>query len=105
NSTYAAAPPVSQSFTIDPEQTSTTLAVTPNPAGLGQPVTLTAQISPPPSAGKVTFLEGAGVLGPAAVGGASPSLTTGLPAAPAHTLRAWYSGGPSYTGSASPATA
>src|ERR1022692_1508187 len=105
NATYAAAPPVSQSFTIDPEQTSTTLAVTPNPAGLGQPVTLTAQISPPPSAGKVTFYDGAGVLGSVAVAGGSASLTTSLPAAAAHTLRAWYSGGPSYTGSASPATA
>src|ERR1022692_3638931 len=105
NATYAAAPPVSQSFTIAPEQTSTTLAVTPNPAGLGQPVTLTAQISPPPSAGKVTFYDGAGVLGSVAVAGGSASLTTSLPAAAAHTLRAWYSGGPSYTGSASPATA
>src|ERR1039458_7346881 len=105
NATYAAAPPVSQSFTIAPEQTSTTLAVTPNPAGLAQPVTLTAQISPPPSAGKVTFYDGAGVLGSVAVAGGSASLTTSLPAAAAHTLRAWYSGGPSYTGSASPATA
>ena len=92
-------------ITIAPEQTSTTLAVTPNPAGLGQPVTLTAQISPPPSAGKVTFYDGNTVLGSVAVSGGSAGLTTSLLSASAHTLRASYSGNPTYAGSRSSATA
>jgi Bacterial Ig-like domain (group 3)/FG-GAP-like repeat/Putative Ig domain/FG-GAP repeat len=90
---------------IAPESTSTTLAVTPNPAGLGQPVTLTAQIVPAPGAGKVTFYDGTAVLGSASVAGGSASLTSNLPIAAAHTLRAAYGGNPSYTGSASTATA
>jgi hypothetical protein len=105
NATYAAAPPVSQSFTIAPEPTSTALAVTPNPALFGQPVTLTAQISPAPGAGKVSFYDGVAVLGSATVAGGSASLTTSLLSAAAHTLRAQYSGNPTYVGSASASTA
>jgi hypothetical protein len=105
DATYAAAAPVSQSFTIAAEPTSTTLSVTPNPVGLGQPVTLTAQVSPAPSAGRVTFYDGAAVLDSVAVAGGSASLTTSLPTAAAHMLRAWYGGNPSYASSASSATA
>ena len=90
-------------MSIGAELTSTTLTVAPNPALLGQPVTLTAQISPPPGVGRVTFYNGATVLGSAAVVGGSASLTTSLQTAASHTLRAWYDGNPSYTGSASTA--
>jgi polyvinyl alcohol dehydrogenase (cytochrome) len=85
--------------------TSTALAVAPNPAGLGQPVTLTAQISPAPGAGQVTFYDGTAALGLVAVAGGSASLTTSLLTAAAHTLRAYYGGNPSYTSSTSAATA
>src|ERR1700691_4652841 len=86
---------------IAAEGTATTLSVAPNPALLGQPVTLTAQIFPAPGSGTVTFYDGAAVLGSVAATSGSGSLNTRpLPAA-AHTLRAGYSGNPSYTGSAS----
>jgi outer membrane protein assembly factor BamB len=105
NATYAAAPPVSQSFAIAPAGTSTTLSVMPSPALLGQPVTLTAQISPAPGTGKVTFYDGVAVLGSVTVAGGSASLTTSQSTAAAHTLRASYGGSPSFTGSASTPTA
>ena len=89
---------------ISVEGTSTTLAVTPNPAWLGQPVTLTAQISPPPGAGKVTFYDGTNVLGSVMVAGGSASLTTSLLTSATHTLRARYDGNLSYASSASTAT-
>jgi polyvinyl alcohol dehydrogenase (cytochrome) len=84
--------------------TSTTLSVTPNPAGLGQPVTLTAQVSPAPGVGNATFYDETAVLGSAAVAGGSASLTTSLLTAAAHTLFARYDGNPSYASSASPTT-
>ena len=108
NAIYAAAPPVSQSFTIAPEpaeETATTLAVMPNPASLGQPVTLTAQISPPPGAGMVTFYDGANVLGSITVAGGSASLSTSVLTAATHTLRAQYDGNPPYANSISQSTA
>ena len=43
--------------------TTTTLAATPNPSVLGQPVTLTATVSPSAATGKVTFYDGTTVLG------------------------------------------
>jgi len=82
-------------------QTTTALAVTPNPALLGQPLTLTAQISPPSGAGNVTFYDGVTVLGAVTVVGGSASLTASLQTAAVHTLRALFSGNPSYAGSAS----
>jgi polyvinyl alcohol dehydrogenase (cytochrome) len=85
--------------------TSTTLGVAPNPAGLGQPVTLTAQISPAPGAGEVTFYDGTNILGLVAAAGGSASLTTSLLSAAGHTLRAYYGGNPSYASSTSPAIA
>ena len=68
-------------------------------------MTLTAQIAPAPGAGKVTFYDGTAVLGSVAVAGGSASLTTSLLSAAGHTLRAWYSGNPSYTSSVSTAMA
>ncbi|HUE23965.1 MAG TPA: FG-GAP-like repeat-containing protein [Bryobacteraceae bacterium] len=89
---------------IAAQQTSTTLAVAPNPAWLGQPVTLTAQISPPPGTGSVSFYDGVAVLDSVAVVGGSASLTTSLQTAAVHNLRASYNANPSYAGSASTVT-
>jgi outer membrane protein assembly factor BamB len=88
---------------IAAEITTTTLSAAPNPAGLGQPVTLTAQISPPPGTGTAIFYDGITVLGSAAVANGFASLTTSPQTAAAHTLRAWYEGSTSYTGSGSTA--
>ena len=55
--------------------TSTVLSASPSPANLGQQVTLSAQVSPAPGSGIVTFYDGIAVLG-------SASAATALPAYP-----------------------
>ena len=84
-------------------QTSPTLAlsVSPNPASLGQPVTLTANVSPAPtgaSLGTVTFFNGATLLGTGNVNANGVANLTygGLPAGALH-LTAAYSGNTSLT--------
>ncbi len=94
-----------------PIPTVTTLSVTPNPPSLGQAATITAHISPQVNAGKVTFYDGAVVLGTATASGGSASITTQLLPAGANALMARFDGSPSATpassfaGSASAATA
>jgi hypothetical protein len=58
--------------------TTTTLASSSNPASFGQPVMLTATISPAPGAGSVMFYDGTTVLGTKAVTSGQASLTTSL---------------------------
>jgi TatA/E family protein of Tat protein translocase len=81
-----------------PTQTTPTLSlsVSPNPASLGQPVTLTANVSPAPSGaslGTVTFFNGATLLGTGNVNANGVANLTygGLPAGALH-LTAAYSG-------------
>jgi TatA/E family protein of Tat protein translocase len=81
-----------------PTQTTPTLSlsVSPNPACLGQPVTLTANVSPAPSGaslGTVTFFNGATLLGTGNVNANGVANLTygGLPAGALH-LTAAYSG-------------
>lgn len=81
-----------------------TLTAAPNPAALGQPVNLTAVISPTPTGstlGTVTFFNGSTMLG---TGNVNPSgiamlVANGLPPG-ALSLTAAYSGTPSLGGSA-----
>lgn len=86
-----------------PTQTTPTLSlsVSPNPASLGQPVTLTANLSPAPtgaSLGTVTFFNGATLLGTGNVNanGVANLTSGGLPAGALH-LTAAYSGNPTLT--------
>lgn len=86
-----------------PTQTMPTLSlsVSPNPAALGQPVTLTANVSPAPSGasmGTVTFFNGATLLGTGNVNANGVANLTygGLPAGALH-LTAAYSGNTSLT--------
>lgn len=77
------------------------LSVSPNPASLGQPVTLTANVSPAPtgaSLGTVTFFNGATLLGTGNVNanGVANLTFAGLPAGALH-LTAAYSGNTSLT--------
>jgi phospholipase C len=89
---------------VAPAQTSTTLSVPANQVSLGQLVTLTAQISPPPTSGNVTFTYGVAILGTAPVSNGSASLIASLPAGAGPLVTAIYTGGASFTSSVSAPT-
>src|SRR4029453_4708025 len=85
--------------------TATALASSLNPSTYGQPVTLTATVSPSlgPS-GTVQFFDGGNPLGGAvALSGGTASLTTATLGAGAHSITVSYSGNGNFTGSASSA--
>src|SRR5262249_25931175 len=73
NATYNAStsPAVNQVVGSAPnkQSSSTSLSVSPNPANVGQPVTLTAFVSPGNATGIVTFTDGAATVGVANVSG------------------------------------
>ncbi len=90
--------------------TSTTLTAAPNPAGLGQPVTLSATVASgmgaPASgaapAGTVDFLDGGVKIGAGTLNGAGrAALTTTTLGLGTHTLTAFYEGSGSLNGSVS----
>ncbi len=68
----------------------------PNPAGYGQPVILTATVTAG-ATGKVTFYDGATVLGVAALTGTQATLTTVLLPSGTRSLQAHYWGDASYS--------
>lgn len=77
--------------------TATTVTASANPAIAGQPVTLRATVSPPPSRGTVTFRSGGTVLG---VVPAGKQLTVSLPAG-THLITADFSGDVAHAASTS----
>jgi hypothetical protein len=81
--------------------TAITLSSSSNPAKFGSPVTLTALVTPSAANGKVTFYDGVTVLGTSAVTSGGAALTTSLMASGAHSVKAYYSGGPDYISSTS----
>jgi hypothetical protein len=68
----------------------------PNPSTYGAAVTVTATVTPSAATGRVTFYDGATVLGDGAVSGSQALLTTHLLATGTRSLRAHYSGDSSY---------
>ena len=95
---------------VDPAATSTALASSVNPSGVGQPVTFTATVTAiPPGAGtpvgNVQFFDGAVPLGlPVALAGGQAQLTTSSLAAGPHSITAVYlPGNANFLGSTSPA--
>jgi hypothetical protein len=83
------------SWTAASTPSALTLSATPSPSIFGQPVTLTATVSPTAASGRVTFYDGASILGGAAVASGTAALTTLLPAG-TRSLRAYYSGDTTY---------
>jgi uncharacterized repeat protein (TIGR01451 family) len=83
--------------------TTTTLTVvaTPNPPTLSDPVTLTATVSPPPAAGKVTFYDGTTILGVSGVTAGNATLVTRLLPPGTRSLQARYWGDASFNASTS----
>jgi hypothetical protein len=97
---------------FNPETTSTALTSSANPSVFGQPVTLTATVTPSSGggaepSGTVAFLDGTTQIGTGTLNGGSPdvaTLTTAL-AVGGHSLTAAYGGGGGFLGSTSPALA
>jgi Concanavalin A-like lectin/glucanases superfamily/Bacterial Ig-like domain (group 3)/MBG domain (YGX type)/WD40-like Beta Propeller Repeat len=82
---------------VAPASTVTSVAASPNPVGLDQPLTLTASIAvvapgAGTPAGSVTFFDGGTPLGAVALSGGTASLTTNGLAAGSHSVSALYSG-------------
>jgi hypothetical protein len=89
-------------------QTTTTLAVSPNPVQLNQPLTLTATVAPvaPGSgtpSGSVDFYSGSNLIGATTLSGGVASLTLSSLSPGAHSLTAAYLGEADYAASTSPA--
>ncbi|WP_433293700.1 Ig-like domain repeat protein [Pseudonocardia sp. CA-142604] len=88
--------PASVTITYTSPISTTTLAVSPNPAVVGQPVTLTATVtcSVPTDTGTVTFYDGDAVIGTDSVTGSDvATLTTSSLSIGSHTLTAKFVGG------------
>ncbi len=82
--------------------TTTTLATSPaGSVGFGQAVVLTATVSPAGGTGKVTFYDGAMVIGTATLSGTTATLTTTLLEGGARSLRAYYLGDVNFSASLS----
>jgi hypothetical protein len=83
--------------------TSTTSVVSSlNPSTYGQAVTFTASVTPSTATGKVTFKDGAAILGTASLAGGKAAFTTSKLAAGTHSITAVYSGDSHFGGSTSP---
>jgi len=81
--------------------TATSLSVSPLNAILGQPVTLTATVTPSSASGTVTFRDGTNPIGTAPLNNGSAVLTTTGLAAGSHSLSATYGGDSNFNGSTS----
>jgi hypothetical protein len=85
--------------------TTTALSASSTTPTFGQSVTLTASVNPASAAGAVQFLDGATVLGTAALSGGSAAISTSSLAVGSHSITAVYGGDAGDTGSSSSAIA
>lgn len=81
--------------------TTTTLVASPNPANLGDPVTLTATISSNLATGTVSFFDGPNFIGTGIVSNGTASIVVNNFTLGAHVLVAVYSGDGNFAGSVS----
>jgi hypothetical protein len=72
--------------------TTVTLSTSASTVVLGQPVTLTASVSPSTATGKITFYDGASLLGTRVLANGQAALATSLLGFGARSLRAYYGG-------------
>jgi hypothetical protein len=104
NGQYAAAAPVSQTFTVTQASTMLVLTSNSNPSARGQSVTFAATIMPQnggQATGTITFKEGTTVLGTVAVSENLATLTTSALAMGTNHINAVYSGDGNFIGSTS----
>jgi hypothetical protein len=78
-----------------------TLGSSLNPSVAGQLVTFSATVAPASATGSLQFLDGATVIGTAALGGGTASLSTAALAAGSHSITAVYGGDANYNGASS----
>ena len=92
NATYAAATPVPQLFNIVGQAASVVLSSSTNAVQLGQPVTLTANVTPSTAAGAITFYDGVNVLGTGKIAGGIATFLTRALAPGNRSIRAYFGG-------------
>jgi hypothetical protein len=88
-------------LTIVTAPTTTTLTTSTASAQYGDPVTLTATVSPSGATGAVTFMQGAKVLGTGTISGGVATLTTSSLPAGTYTITSSYQGDTDYGASTS----
>ena len=92
---------VKGTLTIVANSTATALAINPTSSQYGDPVTLTATVTPSAATGTINFVEGSIVLGTGTVSGGVATLTTTAIHAGAYTIKADYLGDGNYGDSTS----
>jgi hypothetical protein len=96
---------LSAEFSLNNVLSSTiTLAGSPNPSTFGAPATLTATVKPSSATGKVTFYDGATVLGTRSLASGTASFSTTLLPTGVRKLKAFYSGDAYYLSGTAVAT-
>jgi Bacterial Ig-like domain (group 3)/Putative Ig domain len=103
---FSASTSIQLSQVVNQGTTTTSVVASPNPAIVGQPVTLTATIAVvAPAAGTpgvtVTFLDGSTSLGTGTLSAGQAALTTSALAAGSHSITATYGGDSNFLGSSS----
>ena len=91
-----------ESLLVGGISTAITVTSSANPSVFGQPVTLTATVTPAGALGKVTFYDGTTVLGTALLADGTASISTILPVTGSRSLNAFYLGSSGYASSSSP---
>ncbi len=92
---------VKGTLTIVANSTTTALTVNPTSSQYGDPVTLTATVTPSAATGTITFVDGSIVLGTATLSGGIATLTTTAIHAGVYTIKADYLGDGNYGDSTS----
>ena len=92
---------VKGTLTIVANSTATALAINPTSSQYGDPVTLTATVTPSAATGTINFVDGSIVLGTGTVSGGVATLTTTAIHAGAYTIKADYLGDGNYGDSTS----
>lgn len=82
--------------------TSITLSSSVNPSVFGQPVILTATLTPAGATGTVTFYDGTTIIGIKSLAAGHAALSISLLASGVRSLKAYYAGDSTYTPSTSP---
>jgi hypothetical protein len=102
--TFAAAIPVTQTFTVNAPTgpSSTILSTSVNPGTLGESISLIAAVLPSTAVGgTVSFYDGMSLLGSKALTTGTATMSTTLLNSGPHSLRAFYSGGTNFPSSSS----
>jgi YVTN family beta-propeller protein len=92
---------VKGTLTIVASSTATALAINPTSTQYGDPVTLSATVTPSAATGTINFVDGSTVLGIGAISGGVATLTTTAIHAGAYTIKADYLGDGNYGDSTS----